>query len=84
MSKKEKEVYHCFDVGDLVISQGGKKMVILEVKNGEYKFMRLDDDFINIIGEPHRIYFKKGDTATQPCSAFDPHYLLYHFKLIIP
>jgi hypothetical protein len=75
--KEPKGFYHCFEVGDLVINQDKKKMVILEVCKGEYKFMRLDDDYINIIGEPRRIYLKKGETASQPCSQFDKYYYLY-------
>lgn len=73
----KKENYHCFEVGDLCQSQNGFLYAITEVtKNGEYKFMNLQNDSITTASHGIQV-IQKGSVSAQPCSIFDKYHHLY-------
>lgn len=79
MKKGNKIFYHCFDPGDLCISQDGKMYVIISLADGYYEFINLQSESINLTGQPPA-QILKGSTSKQPCSVFDKYNYLYQPK----
>jgi hypothetical protein len=77
---KKKDIYHAFDIGDLILSQNNDKVVIINIllDKQHYEFMNLESKKVHTL-TGDIIHIDKGSIGSASINTIDKYYYLYQF-----